>query len=363
MSKQPHGNGTVFQRKDGRWVAQAYVNGKKWTKYAKNEREGRRKLRDLWREPPTPVPRLSSVPTVQDFAALWLTSSGYKQTTIEAHGNNFRLNIAPIIGGLRLDGVTVPDVVRVITVARNRGLSDRSVQYTYAVLRRLLQVAVEWGVLETNPAARVKRPKATPPERHPWGEAHTALFIHYCQTGEGVWNDLFLVALLSGLRAGELLGLEWQDVDWQRGTISVRRSLAELRGGEGFRIQTPKTKAALRMITLPAVALEALKGRKSLGREGGYVFRRPSGNPPRRNDLCEALRSTCKRACVPYPTVHGLRHQHASLLAHAGVPVKAAQQRLGHSSATTTLNIYTHLLGDADKRAVESLEVLLGGEP
>jgi len=148
MLKQPYGNGTVFQRKDGRWAAQAYVNGRKTTKYAANEKDGHRRLREIWQEAASPSLATSDTPTICAFAETWLTSSGYKLTTIQAHGTNFRLNVAPIIGTLPLDGVTVQDVISVLTAAQKRGLSNRTVQYTYAVLRRLLQTAVEWGILE-----------------------------------------------------------------------------------------------------------------------------------------------------------------------------------------------------------------------
>lgn len=389
-----YGNGSVYQRSDGRWVASIFSNGKKRVRYAKpnTEKAARRLLRELWKdtakeegqgeqsrvsrshvqEPLSrPDETASTVKTVQDFAEDWLVSAGLKATTEESYRHSLKAHVFPVLGDRRLDAVTASDVASLVATIQKGGASQRTAQYAYSVLRRLLQVATDWGIVPTNPAARVQRPRVEREERTVWSQAQAAAFLKYAKQGVAVWDDLFLVALLSGLRLGELLGLEWQDVDWGAGTIAARRNLVELDGGI-FKVQTPKSKASVRTVSLPKDALAALRKRQEAQQKPGGIFRREAGrdrmryngidaNPiPRRNAIREAFRDACTRAGVPYISVHGLRHMHVTLLAHAGVSVREAQKRVGHSNPMMTLGTYTHVLEGADKRIAGKLDDMLG---
>ena len=362
------GDGTLYQRADGRWAVQLMVHGKRITRYAPTKKAAQAALRELRRQArmdPTPLVRPIATsappgPTVAAFIDQWLAAAGLKPTTEESYRNNLRAHVLPIIGELRLDQVTASHVAQVIATCRAQGKSSRTAQYAYTLTRRLLQVATDWNLIPVNPAVQVKRPPAQPRERIVWSVAQTSAFVTYCQEASGLWGDLFLVALLSGLRLGELLGLEWRDADWDRGCITVRQTVVELKGPVWV-TQTPKTRSSIRTVTLPSPALTVLLRRHQHARDSeGPIFRREDGQPPRRHALAEQFRRFCRRAGVPYIGLHGLRHQHVSLLAHAGVPVKVAQQRVGHSTPMLTLSIYTHVLGDADQQSAAALERLVG---
>lgn len=378
-----YGNGSVYQRKDGRWIAAIIVNGKKRVRYAKSEKEARNKLKELWQD----VGREEALSETKDdapiaaftvaaFAEQWLASASIKAATRQSYRDTLRAYILPLIGESRLDAVKPQDVARVVTTVLQSGKSSRTAEYSYMITRRLLQVAFDWDLISTNPAAKVKRPKAQHAERVTWTVAQTEAFIATCQKGEGIWDDMFLIALLSGLRLGELLGLMWRDVDWEGRALSVKRVLVELTGGV-FSLQTPKTRASLRTIALSSTAIRTLRRRYEaveVHEADAFVFRRPPGftqsrsstadtkRVPSKQTLADSLERACKRARVPRMTMHGLRHQHISLLAHAGVPIKVAQQRAGHSSPLMTLSVYTHVIGDADKQAANTLDRLLGRE-
>lgn len=390
-----YGNGSVYKRKDGKWVAAIVVNGKKRVRYAKSEREAHNRLKDLWQDAgkeealqtiaaasPETLPEaandaVAAVITVSAFAEQWLASASIKVATRESYRDTLRAYILPLIGDMPLDTVKPQDVARIITTVLHKGKSSRTAQYSYMITRRLLQVAFDWDFIPTNPAAKVKRPKAEHAERVTWSIPQTEAFIAASHGDVGAWNDMFLTALLTGLRLGELLGLAWRDVDWEGGALSVKRVLVELHGGI-FSLQTPKTKAAIRTIALSPLAITTLRRRYEAAgppEADAYVFRRASGftqsrsstadakRVPSKQTLSDALDRACKRAGVPRVTMHGLRHQHISLLAHAGVPIKVAQQRAGHSSPVVTLAVYTHVIGDADRQAAKALDRMLGGTP
>lgn len=365
MSKRANGAGSVYQRADGRWAAAITIAGKRVVRYAHTKREAMVKLRELKAEqvsvpsPRTPTVNVPASPVFASFAHEWLRSADVRPVTRESYRRMLDTHIIPVLGAMQLLAISPPDVARVITAVRAKGLSDRTVQYAYVLTRHILQVAADWGLIPANPATRIKRPRVERKQRRLWTVDQAAAFVRHCTKGSGPWDHLFLVAILSGLRLGELLGLQWSDVDLERGILRVERSLVELKPGD-FRIQAPRSRASIRTVALPAPALAALRRHREAA-DGAFVFRRrDSGEPPTRSSLRSAFRATCRRAGVPYITIHGLRHQHVSLLAHAGVPVKVAQERVGHSTPVLTLSIYTHVLGDADRRSAEALDGLLG---
>lgn len=391
-----YGNGSVYQRKDGRWIAKVYIDGKAVTRYAKSEKEAYERLSELWQsvgKSPAPIPSVSvlpepvgrhePIPTVSDFVEMWLRGAGLKPLAEISYRSTLRSHVLPVLGEKPIDRVTPADVAAVIGRIIESGRSAQTARNAYGVTSRMLQVACDWfpDAIPNNPAKRVSPPRRNPPERRVWTQEQAAAFIAYCEKGDGKWDDLFLVALLSGLRLGELLGLAWEDVNWQEGTISVKRTLADLRHGR-YELTKPKSAASIRVVTLPKSALRVLGIRHKEAEiaplrghaEARYVFRLLSPVThtngiteniiPREYALNRALHAMCKRVGLPPMTPHGLRHMHISLLAHAGVPVKAIQQRVGHSSPTITLNIYTHTLGDADRHAAKALDAILGkGEP
>jgi len=374
-----YGNGSVFKRADGRWVAKIIHNGKPRMRYAKTKHEAETKLRELWEDlakeevlrsvATTPE---KTTPTVAEFAETWLASATIKPLTEQGYRNSLKAHILPAIGSKRLHEITPQDVAAVVQSVLRKGRSGRTAEYAYMITRRLLQVATDWEVIDRNPAAKVKRPQAEHREHVVWNQEQTRAFIESCKGGNGAWDELFIVALLSGLRLGELLGLQWHDVDFAAKTLSVKRNLVELQDGT-FHLQTPKTRAAIRSIAVTGDVIAALQGRyEAAGRPKAtaHVFSRiardtrfnhysAAGVYPRRNAIKESLTRACRRANVPRLTLHGLRHMHVSLLAAAGVPIRDAQKRVGHATPFVTLSVYTHVIGDSETRAASALDNFL----
>ena len=273
-----YGNGSIYQRGDGKWVAAIMVDGKKRVRYAKTEKEAKKRLRELWqdtaveatkREDAIALPEVGlAVPTVEAFAEQWLASATIKLATQQSYRSTLRYYILPVIGAKRLDEVKTQDIAAVITAVLKGGKSSRTAEYSYMITRRLLQVATDWDIITVNPALKVKRPKAEHAERSMWSVPQTEAFIATCEKWEGQWDDLWVVALLTGLRHGELLGLMWKDIDRERQSLSVRRNLVELEGGK-YVLQSPKTRAGTRTIALTPQALHALNHRHTLSGQPG----------------------------------------------------------------------------------------------
>src|SRR5262249_53040162 len=157
-------------------------------------------------------------------------------------------------------------------------------------------------------------------------------------------HDALLVLLLaSGCRVGELLGLEWRDVDWDKRRIHIRRAISNI-GGRASAPGEPKTRAGVRQITLPAWGVQALKVAQARNPGDGRVVNTETGTVPL--NIWRDLQRTCRRAQVRPISVHALRHLHISLCARMGLDLATVSKRAGHSSVQITAAIYTHALGD-----------------
>ncbi len=253
-----------------------------------------------------------------------------------------------------------------------RPLSPASVQKHYRVLREALGHALRWGLLTRNPAVMAGPPKLRQREVQVWDEEQVRLFLAGAKRSSRYYA-LYLTAILTGMRAGELAGLRWQDCDLTFGVASVRQTFYRLGGRQLFK--APKTAASRRAVALSAAVVETLgavradqeENRRLLGAEyhdHGLVFCQADGKPLHMHNVVRRdFRATMKAAGVPRLRFHDLRHLHASYLARAGVPAKVAQERLGHATPGFTMQVYTHTLAgqqEAAARAVE--EHILGRE-
>ncbi|MDQ7849316.1 MAG: site-specific integrase [Armatimonadota bacterium] len=258
------------------------------------------------------------------------------------------------------------------------GLAPTSVQTHYRLLHEALGHAVRWGLLTRNPAATADPPKRRRFEPHVWDEEQVRLFLAEAKRASRYY-PLYLTAVMTGMRAGELAGLRWQDVDLTYGVASVRQTLYRLNGSTAAGrapqtvFKTPKTAVSRRAVALPEAVVDALRtlradqdeNRRLLGpdyHDYGLVFCQPNGKPLHLHNVVRRdFRRTINRAGVPRIRFHDLRHLHASYLARAGVPPKVAQERLGHATPGFTMQVYTHVLAGQQEAAARAVEAHLLG--
>lgn len=340
--------GSVYLRRDGRYEAAVQINGKRFRFYGHTEAEARARLESFLRK--------ASPPTLRDFAARWLRfrQPELRPTTLDHYERLLRNHILPELGDLPLGELTPFLIQDLYLRKRQSGLSPKTIRLMHAVLRKLLNDAVEWGQVAENPVRRVRPPRVPPKLRRVWSAEQARRFMEAARKDR--YGPLFLFLLGTGCRLGEALALRWEDLDLERGAARLQASLTEVRGEiiEG----PPKTPHALRTVHLPAFVVEALRG---MARRGDYVFWTAGGKPPGRTDLMERFRKICLQAGVPPMRIHDLRHLHASLLIASGVDLKTVQSRLGHATPAFTLQVYAHVVGDGDRMAARAMEILMNG--
>ena len=368
--RKPPGEGTVCQRKDGRWQASLQVHGVRKTVYAKTEREARQKLAELRKQAalqgalPDPGKR-----TVGDLLDAWLevNAPNWRPRTLEDRQTLCNVHIRPALGKVRLERLS-PQRIQALYSALLRDGKGRTAQKAHCVLHAALGLAVRWGWLPQNPCDRVQPPRHHTRRRDVWTPQDLGRFL---QGAEGhPLYPLWAFLLASGCRLGEALALTWQDIDWQAGTVTISKSLQRV-GGEWL-LQPPKTKAGERTLTLPSWGLSALKGQRAQQarwrlqagarwcNEWGLVFTGRDGSPLHRPCVARALRQACQRLGLPPLTPHGLRHLHASLLLDAGLSVPEVAARLGHANPVVTMSVYAHKVRKGDRAAAQAVERAIG---
>ena len=251
------------------------------------------------------------------------------------------------------------------TAATSTRASPRSRSGTSTTLHRAVKQAFRWGLVPRNVAAAVDPPRALPPEVAPFPPAEARTLLNAAR-GDRL-EALYVLAVSTGMRQGEILGLGWEDADLDAGTLLVRRTLALARGGP--RLAEPKTRGICRQVRLTAGAVEALgrhRERQAAERaaaagddwsDQGLVFATRIGTPIHRANLhAESWKPLLRRAGVRDVRFHDLRHTCAILLLTKGVHPKILSEMFGHSSIAITLDIFSHVipgLGDAAAEAME----------
>jgi integrase len=364
------GEGSVFQRGDGKWTATITVGysetGKRLRKtvYGETKREVTEKLTRLQGQKLDGTLLATSRLTVADFLQRWLDAikCSVRPTTHASYDNNVRLHINPRIGGIRLLTLSPAQVQSVYGKMAEAGLSPRMQQLIHTILRRALAQGMKWGLLARNVCDAVERPRVPKFEFRALTPEEVGKLLEAAK-GRRL-EAIFTLAVATGLRVGELLGLQWDDIDLDAGLLSVRRTMNELHGKPFF--NEPKTSKSRRQVILPRIAVDALHDhRKRMLAEGNaagpLVFCAQHGGPVLRWTLRHRYwLPVLKKAKLPEQTrFHDLRHTAATLLLTEGTHPKVVQEMLGHSTITLTLDTYSHVVPTMQADAAGKMDRLL----
>ena len=311
--------------------------------------------------------------TLDAFLNKWLESAAKPQVserTFAEYAALLRRYVRDPIGKKKLSDLRALDIQTLYSEMQESGLSARVVRYTHAVLSSALKQAVRWSMLYRNPAELVQLPKQARKEMSALTPEQSMRFLAVLEGDR--YSALFALALSTGMRPGEYLGLRWTDVDLSKPAVTVRRALVWRTKGGGWYFTEPKTSRSRRTIPLPNSMIAALvehKRRQSeerlrLGSEWqdhGLVFTTSLGSPLNISNLtAKHFKPALDRAGLPRTIrLYDLRHTCATLLLSAGENPKVVSERLGHASVTLTLDVYSHVLPDMQKAATDKLENLL----
>jgi len=376
MGKRGNGEGSISRRKGGGWMGQYVIytsaGRKRKTVYGKTRAEVATKLAKAISNRADGLAFDAKNLTVGKYLDSWLKNSvqdTVRLTTYQGYERIVRLHIKPTLEGIKLDRLTPLHVRNLYREKLEAGLAPRMVQLIHTTMHKALKQAVADDLIPRNVTEAVKAPRPVSKEMQPLnlGQARTLL---EAARGEKL-EALYVLALTTGMRQGELLGLKWEDVNVESGTLHVRRTLSTAMG-EGFSFNPPKTTKSRRSIKVPQLALHALRRHRAaqlaarlkvagLWKDHDLVFTTGVGTPIARADLfTRSFKPLLMRAGLPDMRFHDLRHTCATLLLGKGVHVKFVQELLGHSTIAVTLDTYSHVLPGMGDSLADTMDEALG---
>ena len=316
--------------------------------------------------------------TVGDFLQRWLedyVQHNCAAKTGDRYAEIVRNHVLPVIGCVKLRELKPAHIQELYSLAKRSGrrdgrggLSSRTVHHIHRVLTNAFNTGVKWQLLATNPVKAATPPRPESKEMVALSQQQSLQLLDLLE--ESPLRLPVFLALTTGMRRGELLGLKWGDIDWGRGVVSIKRALKQSR--RGLELEKPKTARSARTIALPPVAIEELRSHKAIQAERrmrlgkayndmGLVLAGPDGAFIRPDALSSNFAAFIRRHPeLPKVRFHDLRHTHASLLLQAGEHAKVVSERLGHSSVAFTLDTYGHLMPGMEEGAAAKLDGLFG---
>lgn len=297
--------------------------------------------------------------TVREFLELWLRDvvSQLAATTSRRYTQIIKLRAIPDIGHLRLSKVQPVDMQALYGKWMNHRLdkregklSARSVMHHHRVLRNAFQHAVQLQLIARNPFDLVKPPKCNTSKVAVLDEDEAAKLLR--SAAESTIYAPVAIALLTGLRRGEVLALRWSDVDFDRRLLSVRQAIVQTEGG--LRFKEPKTRTSKRTVSMSPTLIDVLKKQRVRQGQNRWKFQddyaphdlvvaEDDGSPMIPQRLSDRFRALVASAGITKVRLHDLRHSHASHALRAGVHPKVVSERLGHGSSAITLDLYSHV--------------------
>ena len=373
MARRSNDEGSIYYSEADRcWYAQLPPDdhGRRPKRRAKTKREALEKLRALQAERRQGLQLGTKTPTIAEFLDIWL-SQVVKRTVKPATHHNYRqyarLYVVPALGRVRVKDVTTPQIQQMVNDLADR-LSPGTARCAHQCLRAALVVAVEWKYRADNAADGVKLPRL--PQ-----STIAAITIDQARRVLAVVEGhrlatLYYLLLILGLRKGEVLGLRWRDLNWDKAELTIAQQVQTIDGET--RIGTPKTKSSARTVPVPPLTLARLRAlwknqqeeRRLLGtdwKEHGLIFPSEVGTPKAPRNLNRHFYGVQKAAGLKDVRLHDLRHTCGTLLGDLGVPELVIAQLLGHSSRSVTSR-YVHPTMTAMRDAVNKVEQLLLGE-
>jgi integrase len=375
--------GHIRERSPGRWAIVLEIRDpatgqrkRKWHSFAGTKREAQIERSRLIAELTQGAHIEPARTTLAEFLERWLDHARTQVSpkSHERYCEIARCSIVPLLGAIplsKLQPVTISGAYAKALASGRRdgtgGLAPRSVHYMHRILRQSLAQAVRWQILARNPCDAVKPPRVERRKSVTLSADQAAQLLGALAHSRVYWPTL--IALATGMRRGEILALRWQHVDLDRGTLQVVETIEETK--TSLRFKPPKN-GKTRAITLPAFAVAELRRWKAeqarellrLGvRQTGatLVCGQADGQTHSPHDLTNQFRRFVHQMKdLPQLRFHDLRHSHATQLLASGVHPKIAQERLGHSSISITLDLYSHAVESLQDKAASCVDAALG---
>lgn len=375
MARGAQGNGTIRQRKDGRWEARITVGrnpstGKQIQKsiYGKTQAEVSKKLRELCKEVDDGIYKEPVKYTVKDWAEIWLNeyTGNLKPLTVKQYTTYINNRIVKNMGSVKLTRLDTPIIQRFYNQLTKEGLSPVTIKNIHSILHSMLETAVEVGYMRTNPSNICKLPKSEKKQIKPLENADISKLLEALKGDK--YESLYTVDLFTGLRQGELLGLTWDCIDFKKGTMYIYRQLQFNKGSYYF---TSLKNGKTRTIALAPYVLNILRNQKAWQAEcqlksygmwnnkDDLVFTNELGGHLTQNYTYRHFKKIVSGIGIPDARLHDLRHTFAVSSLQSGNDVKTVQEALGHHTAAFTLDVYGHVTEEMRKASADRLETFI----
>ncbi len=365
-----HGEGTITQRKDGRWQAQISIGGgKRKTFYGKTRKEVREKLRVAINEQKAGTLILAPNQTLEVYLTYWLEKVAkltIRPRSYEQYLSVLNAHLIPGLGKIELQKLTFQQVQDFYARLYEEGLAARSINAIHAVLRRALNHAVKHSLVARNVATFASRPTARRYKPQVLTEEQANKLI---EAVKGQRIEAFIIlALTTAARRSELLALHWDDIDFTLKAMRIERSLTHSKGRGVYEGET-KTEASRRTILLADIAIDVLQEHHVKQNElrlerlesgetwidKGLVFCGAEGDYLAFETVRRLFSAALRDASLPHIRLHDLRHSAATLLLVKGVHPKVVQELLGHSNISMTMDVYSHVLPSMQQVVTEKM--------
>jgi integrase len=380
--KRGNGEGTISQRKDGRWEGKLTIGydpqsgkTKRSTFYGKTRQEVRSKMDDVKVQMKLGSYVQNNKINVGDWLCQWLdvyAQSRIRISTFEKYKSLVQKHIVPSLGKMLISDLRPEHIQRFYNeklkqgrVDGKGGLSEKTVGEFHLIIHQALDQAIKEGFLSKNVIDAIRKPQFKTYEIQPLSEEEVKKFLETI-THHPYYEPL-LLECYTGLRRGELLGLRWSDVDLKNNTVSIKQSL--IRTKQGLCFSEPKTAKSRRTIPIPQQLSNVLKRYKvkqnesklvagSAYQDKGLLFCNPAGSPLDPRSFTKAFKKVLVDANLLKIRFHDMRHTHATLLLLLNEHPKVVQERLGHSTIRMTLDTYSHVIPGMQEKATQKLDRL-----
>ena len=377
MAKQKqrgHGEGSIYQRKDGRWVASLTLEGgRRKELYGKTRKEAYEKLKKAQHELQQGTLVTGPQQTMKQYLEHWLEEVHKPTIRISSYVKYRGLlnrHILPPLGHIQVQKLAPQHVQALYACKLKEGLTARTVHSIHSILHKALDNAVRWGLVPRNVCDAVSQPRPVQHEIQPLSKEQAQRLLQAARTHR--LEVLLIVALATGMRRGELLSLRWKDISFEDASLQVRRTMNRI-VGHGYVESETKTAKGRRQIMLPLLVVEALKQQRTrqlearlkaggAWQEHNLVFCNIYGGFLDPANVLRLFHKLLEEADLPRVRFHDLRHSAATILLSMGIHPKVVQELLGHSQIGMTMDTYSHVLPSMQKEAMEKWDDLFGAQ-
>lgn len=355
----------IKKRTDGRFVITKVYDKKRKYFYGKTKYEANAKLEEYEKNLEEDYIFNNSM-TYDDWLDLWLESKAntISKNTMQSYKSLFTKHIRPELGNYRLCNINTPLLKKFFNNLKKLDLSSRSLIYIITLLKASFKQAVIDNLLLKNPTDKIITPKLVPNKKIvSLNKAEIVKLLSVIK--EPKYYNLFSLALRTGLKRSEILGLRWTDIDFDKNTLSIEQTVLKINNVSVIS-SLAKNKSSNRIISIDDKSIRLLKYQMKLVianklkfydyHDHDLIFPNENGLPSKPDTISKKARQFQKLANLPKEfTFHTLRHTHATLLLKAGINFKVIQSRLGHSGYQIPMNTYSHVVPDNDKELIDKI--------